>query len=57
MLQAMLTAIGYDTPITGYFGDKTEKAVKNFQNENELKPDGKAGDSTITTLKSLQDEN
>jgi len=33
--------------VDGDFGDKTEKALKAFQSENELKPDGWAGDKTL----------
>ena len=51
-LQELLLKIGYDVPLTGYFGEKTELAVKAFQKNNELKPDGKVGLTTLFILKS-----
>ena len=55
-LQKLLKAAGYETPTTGYFGDKTEQSVKKFQNENELKPNGKVDDKTHSILKAKVDE-
>ena len=55
-LQNLLVAAGYSTPTTGYFGDQTDAAVKKFQRENELKPDGKVGQKTYTILKDKVDE-
>jgi len=55
-LQNLLVAAGYITPTTGYFGDKTDAAVKKFQQENELKPDGKVGEKTHQILKDKVDE-
>jgi hypothetical protein len=48
--QRLLLNLGYDVVVTGYFGDKTEQALKKFQNENELKPDGKLGNQTLIIL-------
>jgi len=52
MVQNLLKNLGYDVMLTGYFGEQTDKAVKKFQNANELKPDGKVGQTTYTALKS-----
>jgi hypothetical protein len=49
-LQQLLLNAGYDVLVTGYFGDKTEIAVKKFQRENELKSDGKVGNKTLKAL-------
>ena len=48
-LQKLLAKLGYDIIISEYFGDKTEKAVIQFQIDNELKPDGRV--TAITLLK------
>ncbi|WP_316834425.1 peptidoglycan-binding domain-containing protein [Pedobacter nutrimenti] len=52
-LQSKLLLKGYDTPIDGYFGKQTEKAVKNFQKANSLKADGKVGSISLMILNSL----
>ncbi|KFF27392.1 hypothetical protein IW16_09215 [Chryseobacterium vrystaatense] len=49
-LQKKLKKLGYDIIVSGYFGDKTEKAVINFQQNNELKPDGRVGSKTIEII-------
>lgn len=50
-LQKLLAALGYDIIISEYFGDKTEKAVIQFQKDNELKPDGRVSRITILKIK------
>jgi peptidoglycan hydrolase-like protein with peptidoglycan-binding domain len=47
-LQKRLKELGYDIPgdATGYFGDITEAAVRQFQKVNKLEVDGKAGKNT-----------
>ena len=46
-VQDRLYEMGYlSTKPTGYFGENTEKAVKNFQKNNELSADGKVGVET-----------
>ncbi len=50
-LQMDLTTLGYYwADITGNFGSKTEAAVKNFQEKNNLKADGVAGTKTINAI-------
>jgi murein L,D-transpeptidase YcbB/YkuD len=51
-LQKLLLKLGYDDIASGYFGDKTEEAVKKFQKRHELNRDGRVGDKTLSTLKS-----
>ena len=42
---------GQPLPTTGYFGDQTEAAVKQYQTQHGLQPvDGKAGRDTLTAL-------
>jgi len=43
-------AEGKPLPTTGYFGDKTEAAVRKYQEQKGLEPDGKAGNDTLTAL-------
>lgn len=52
VLQAALYFKGYDEvgKADGIFGDKTLQAVKNFQKENKLTVDGKAGKKTFAKL-------
>lgn len=50
-LQKLLAGLGYDIIISEYFGDKTEKAVIQFQKDNELKPDGRVGAKTLLMIK------
>ncbi|WP_053956499.1 M14 family metallopeptidase [Inediibacterium massiliense] len=53
-IQALLKKIGYDPgPIDGIFGTKTEEAVKNFQRDNGLTPDGIIGPQTYKALEPL----
>ena len=50
-IQAILKKIGYyDGDVDGIFGSITEAAVKNFQRDNNLIPDGVIGDSTYKAL-------
>lgn len=50
-LQTLLSSLGYDIIISEYFGEKTEKAVIQFQRANELKPDGRVGAKTLATIR------
>ena len=43
-------AQGQPLPTTGYFGDKTEAAVRQYQEQRGLEVDGKAGRDTLTAL-------
>jgi hypothetical protein len=49
-LQELLVKVGYDVPITQYFGSMTEAAVKDFQSKNRLVIDGEVGLKTWTVL-------
>lgn len=50
-LQTNLTRAGYPTgAVTGYFGPATLKALKSFQQDHGLKPDGIAGPVTMAAL-------
>ena len=50
-LQQDLTTLGYYwADITGNFGSKTEAAVKNFQEKNNLTADGVAGTKTLNAV-------
>lgn len=49
-LQELLGKIGYDLPQTGYFGNQTEQAVRDFQEKNGLVVDGQVGIKTWTLL-------
>ena len=50
-LQKLLKTLGYDVPETGYFGDKTDAAVKSFQKSKELNPNGKVDSQTLAALR------
>lgn len=53
-IQKNLKVLGYDPGDTdGYFGEDTEKAVKDFQTKNKLKADGLVGSDTLNKIKSL----
>lgn len=53
-LQTMLKALEYYYgEITGHFGSLTKKAVRSFQDDNDLTVDGVAGVNTINKLRSL----
>ena len=49
-LQDCLMQMGYLDEITGYYGDETVRAVKAFQRDNGLTPDGVAGSRTLVLL-------
>ncbi|MDG1277233.1 MAG: N-acetylmuramidase family protein [Algoriphagus sp.] len=49
-LQELLLKLGYQIPITSYFGTLTEAAVKDFQSKNKLVIDGEVGIKTWTIL-------
>lgn len=49
-LQELLGKLGYDIPSTGYFGELTDAAVKDFQKKNGLVSDGEVGIKTWTLL-------
>lgn len=51
-LQELLSKYGYlsQSNVTGYFGDKTEAAVKSFQKNNKLQVDGTVGVQTMAKL-------
>lgn len=50
LLQEMLNTLGFDLKADGYFGAKTEAAVKEFQQKNNLKADGIVGVKTWEVL-------
>ena len=57
-LQRRLKQLGYYTgSVDGDFGDATEKALRAFQDRNNLLVDGIAGKSTMAKLNSPQAEN
>jgi len=49
-LQAMLNAQGANLPTTGYFGNMTSAALRDFQRRNGLTVDGIAGPATAQAL-------
>ncbi len=49
-LQELLVKLGYQIPATGYFGDLTDAAVKDFQLKNNLVSDGEVGIKSWTIL-------
>ncbi len=49
-LQSRLVELDYMAKTTGYFGDETEAAVKEFQERNHLTVDGKVGEQTREML-------
>lgn len=50
MLQELLNEVGYEMPTTGYFGQMTERSVRDFQQKNNLVVDGVVFTKTWTTL-------
>lgn len=59
-LQSMLIQMGYDCGrwgADGDFGDSTEMAVRSYQADRDLSPDGEAGPKTIAALiRDMQDD-
>ena len=49
-LQNRLIELGYLGKSTGYFGEETEAAVKEFQSKNGLNADGKIGNESKEKL-------
>ncbi len=49
-VQNRLKELGYLKKATGYYGEDTETAVRNFQSTNKLTVDGKVGRHTMNTL-------
>lgn len=49
-LQELLGKLGYEIPATGYFGNLTDEAVRDFQKKNDLVEDGEVGIKTWTLL-------
>ena len=49
-IQDKLKELGYMNSSTGYYGEKTEAAVKKFQSTNGLKADGKVNEKTLKLL-------
>lgn len=49
-LQAALAELGWELDIDGIFGDATDEAVREFQEENELDVDGVVGPLTWAAL-------
>lgn len=50
ILQTALNKNGYNLKVDGIFGEKTEKAVRDFQTKKELSIDGIAGPKTWSAL-------
>lgn len=57
MLQRLLMVLKKDMFITGYFGLQTETIIIRFQQENELRPDGKVDAKTLNLLRNKTNEN
>lgn len=51
-VQKRLQALGYMNKATGYYGELTDRAVRNFQRANGLSVDGKIGRQTMNLLTS-----
>lgn len=49
-MQEQLKDLGYMSAITGYYGDKTVAALREFQDRNGLSPDGMCGEKTFELL-------
>ena len=53
-IQTLLVKLGYEVSVDGSFGPKTEDAVKLFQKNNKLTPDGIIGTNTLKKMSALQ---
>lgn len=54
LIQSLLKNIGYDPgPVDGIFGNATQRAVTEFQKDNNLIPDGIIGPKTLEVLNKL----
>lgn len=53
-MQSRLKSLGYisSSAVTGYFGEVTEDAVRDFQKRNDLTADGKVGRKTLEKMNS-----
>ncbi len=49
-VQEQLKDLGYMSAVTGYYGDKTVAALKEFQDRNGLSADGMCGEKTLSLL-------
>lgn len=49
-MQEQLKDLGYMSAVTGYYGDKTVAALKDFQDRNGLSADGLCGEQTFELL-------
>ena len=49
-LQRALNESGYELDVDGIFGEATDEAVRDFQNENDLDVDGVVGPNTWAAL-------
>ena len=49
-LQELVSKLGYNLPVSGYFGEMTDAAVRSFQQKNNLVVDGEVGVKTWTLL-------
>lgn len=49
-LQSLLVKAGYEIPIDGFFSDKTEGAIKEFQKSQKIYPSGIADTKTLKLL-------
>ncbi|MGF6850155.1 hypothetical protein QFZ51_005390 [Chitinophaga sp. W3I9] len=56
VLQRILMTLKKDMFITGYFGLQTEAIIIHFQQENELRPDGKVDAKTLNVLRNKANE-
>ena len=55
VLQAILDARGYKTETDGVIGEATDQAIRQFQREHDLDPDGVVGPLTWRKILSLED--
>lgn len=49
-MQEQLRDLGYMSVVTGYYGETTVQAIKDFQDRNGLSVDGLAGEQTVSLL-------